>query len=124
MQRKFGVWHTKCFPKESPPSQDELEDLCVKLGFNGELNTVGRKIESNIQPIQESSKNGTEHRVEFQSFNATKVIAYSKFSPVKINDGFTVHIRPSKPLAKLVQWDLEDHENCHRMELKCTDINP
>lgn len=58
--------------------------------------------------------------VEFKSIDATKVVPYTKFSAVKINDEFTVHLRPSKPLAKLVYWDDHDHENCHRIEIKCS----
>lgn len=59
--------------------------------------------------------------VEFKTFNATKVVIQSKFSAVDLNDGFTVHLRPSvsEPLAKLVLWEKTDHENCHRMDIKC-----
>jgi hypothetical protein len=120
MQRSFGIWHTKCFPKATPPNQEELEDLCKKLGFHDELNVVGRAINSNNQEVQKSLNAEVKLMpVEFESLNATKVIAYAKFSPVKVNEGFTVHLKPSKPLAKLVSWDAADHAKCHRMELKC-----
>lgn len=66
-----------------------------------------------------SANSTNEIPVEFQMFNATKVVKFTKFAAVKVNDGFTVHLRPSKPLVKLVSWDESDHENCHRMELKC-----
>lgn len=117
MQRSFGIWHTKCFPKSSPPTQDELEELCRKLGFKDTTKAVGRITDSNT-PARNSA--AADVPVEFKGLNATKVIAYSKFSAVKINDGFTVHLRPSKPLAKLVSWDKSDHDNCHRMEVKCS----
>lgn len=110
MQRSFGIWHTKCFPKSSPPTQEELEDLCKQLGHQDTSNAKGR--------VKISNPNAAE-LVEFESFNATKVVPFSKFSAVKINDEFTVHLRPSKPLAKLVSWDENDHEICHRMEIKC-----
>lgn len=123
MQRSFGFWHTKCFPKSTPPSQEELENLCKELGFDNVTNVVGRITNSN-KPFENlesknPSNNSTVIPVEFQMNNATKVVAYSKFSAVKLNDGFTVHLRPSKPIAKLVTWDDGDHENCHRMDLKC-----
>lgn len=124
MQRSYGIWHTKCFPRSSPPSQEELEDLCKKLGFKELASAHGRVVETNQHVVANSSvpsmtSNVDEVPVKFESLNATKVIAFSKFSAVKINDGFTVHLRPSKPLAKLVSWDVSDHLNCHRMELKC-----
>lgn len=127
MERSYGIWHTKCFPRSSPPSQEELEDLCKKLGFNETTKAVGRVIDSQNHHKRNDSEtqvppvklSGDEIPVEFKTFNATKVIPFSKFSAVKINDGFTVHLRPSKPLAKLVSWDVSDHLNCHRMELKC-----
>lgn len=109
MERSFGIWHTKCFPKDSPPTQDELEVLCRKLGFKETKTAHGRV---------SGSQNGT-IPVEFHQFNATKVVPFNKFSPVSLNDGFAVHLRPSKPMAKLVSWDISDHEKCHRMELKC-----
>lgn len=131
MERSFGIWHTKCFPKSTPPTQEELEDLCKQLGFKNTTNAMTKikNSKSNITLINFDSaiqaKKSTPDKVpiKFQMFNSTKVIAYTKFSPVKLNDGFTVHLRSSKPLAKLVQWDKNDHENCHRMEIKCIEEN-
>jgi hypothetical protein len=119
MQRSFGIWHTKCFPKISDkntaPTISELEALCVKLGFKANSKAISRIMNPEIKQNPKAS----ETLVEFHSLNATKVVAVSKFSPVKVNDDFTVHIRPSRPFAKLVSWDVSDHENCFRMELKC-----
>ena len=120
MQRSFGIWHTKCFPKTSDkntaPTISELEDLCVKLGFKANSKAISRIMNPEIQQNAKASQS----LVEFKSsLNATKVIALSKFSPVKVNDDFTIHIRPSRPFAKLMSWDVSDHENCFRMELKC-----
>lgn len=117
MERSFGIWHTKCFPKATPPTQEEIEDLCKKLGIDSPINAVGRVM--NSKPNKNSTS--VDVPIEFQMFNATKVVTYSKFSAVQLNDGFTVHLRPSKPIAKLVSWDKSDHDNCHRMELKCVD---
>lgn len=127
MERSFGIWHTKCFPKSSPPTQEELELLCKRLGFKDTAIAVGRIMTSEQQMktndsqahVPSSGSPLEDIPVEFKTLNATKVIPYSKFSAVKINDGFTVHLRPSKPLAKLVSWDVSDHLNCHRMELQC-----
>lgn len=118
MEKTFGIWHTKCFPKETPPTQEELEALCKKLGFKDTTKVSARVTGSQVS--EKSNPAIEEISVEFKSFNATKVLPYSKFSAVQINDGFTVHLRPSQPLAKLVLWDKTDHENCHRMDLKCS----
>lgn len=110
MEQSFGIWHTRCFPKETPPTIEELERLCIKLGFKAGSKAIGRitNTSANLR-----SKNSVE------SFNATKVAAFAKFAPVKVNEDFTVHLRPSRPLAQLVSWEEGDHEKCHRMELKC-----
>lgn len=127
MERSFGIWHTKCFPKSTPPSQQELEDLCKKLGFKNITEAIGRianlNLNINLNTTLSSGKvTGTEEfPVKFETVNATKVVAYTKFSAVQLNDGFTVHLRPNKPLAKLVSWDENDHEDCHQMELKCVE---
>jgi hypothetical protein len=126
IQRSFGIWHTNCFPKEIPSNLEELEDLCKKLGFKACTKVIGRitnlKIDSKINEVDSKiprslTAEGTP--IEFQMFNATKVVTYTKFAAVKINDAFTIHLRPSKPLAELVSWDENDHANCHRTELKC-----
>ncbi|CRK92869.1 CLUMA_CG006281, isoform A [Clunio marinus] len=121
MERTYGIWHTKCFPKATPPSQQELEDLCKKLGFKNHPDAMARVINENNTNFASSYNNSTVDNIEvtFKNFTATKIIAYTKFSPVQLNDKFTVHLRPSKPLAKLVSWDSGDHQKCHRMEIKC-----
>lgn len=115
MQNSFGIWHTKCFPKAAPPTQEQLEYLCKQLGFGN----VARAESRITNPAENERQSKDDVQVEFHSINATKVVFYSKFSAVKVNDDFTVHLRPSQPLATLVEWDKTDHENCHRMDLKC-----
>jgi hypothetical protein len=107
IQRSFGIWHTKCFPKETPPNLEELEDLCKKLGFKASTKAIGRitnlKIDNNeVDSKMHRNSTAEETPVEFQMFNATKVVTHTKFAAVKINDAFTIHLRSSKPLAKLV----------------------
>jgi hypothetical protein len=127
MQRTYGIWHTKCFPKSEPPNQVELEELCKQLGFKNVSKAEGRiasdKITSTTSKLDstKSDLNSTPEKypIEFHKLNATKIVLYSKFSPVKLNDVFTVHMKTSKPLAKLVHWDKTDHDNCHRLELQC-----
>lgn len=121
MQRSFGIWHTKCFPKSSPPTLEELEDLCKKLGFKTSTKAIGRITNLKMDSKLSASATSDGIPVEFQMNNATKIVTYTKFAPVKINEGFTIHLRPSKPLAKLVSWDESDQEKCHRMELKCVE---
>lgn len=33
MQQEFGVWHTKCFPKSKPPTQEDLIEICRTMGY-------------------------------------------------------------------------------------------
>lgn len=124
MQRTYGIWHTKCFPKSDPPNQVELEELCKQLGFKNITKAEGRiakdKDTDEVKTF-DNGRNATSEKypVEFHKMNATKIVLYSKFSPVKINEFFTVHMKASRPLAKLVYWDKTDHDNCHRLELQC-----
>jgi len=108
MERSFGIWHTKCFPKHSPPFKQEVINLCKELGYH---NTT--EPESRIAEARNATK------VEFESANATKVILYTKFFPVKINKEFSVHLKPSKPVAKMISWEKTDNDKCSRLEIKC-----
>lgn len=121
LEKSFGIWHTKCFPKTTAPTRDELEMLCKKLGVTDVTKADARV--KNPKPRTPTKSKSDEIPIEFTMFNATKVVPYSKFSPVKVNEGFEIHLKPNKPLAKLVLWDKSDHENCHQMELKCFSEN-
>lgn len=112
----MGLWHTKCFPKSSQPTQSELEELCKELGVKNENSTATARLMTSTNVTEE----GKTLPVEFSDGqNATKVVLYSKFSPTKISEDFTVHMKTGKPLAKVVKWEKNDHENCYRMDIKC-----
>lgn len=128
MQRSYGLWHTKCFPRKSPPTQVELENICEQIGFTNSTQVKGRLIglthESNKQSVQEifpaNSTLSDPETVEFaNNFNATKYIIYNKYSPIQINKKFAVHMKPSRPLAKLVNWNKTDKETCFKLEIQC-----
>lgn len=115
----MGLWHTKCFPKSSEPTQDDVDEICKQLGFNDVQNS--QAIIKGVPQDDKKDKNSkiTFVPVEFHSSNATKVILHSKFAATKINDKFTIHLKTDKPLGKIVSWEKDDHENCYRMEVKC-----
>lgn len=50
---------------------------------------------------------------------ATKAIIFNPFSPLTINDNIILYLKPSRPLAALVNWDKTDEDNCFRLEIKC-----
>lgn len=126
MQRSYGLWHTKCFPKTSPPSQEVLEDICKQLGFKSVIKVHGRVLNEDSTDASKMVQYLTDHNntpdtiaIDFYRHNATKAVLYNKFSPVKLNKVFTVHMKSSKPLAKLVAWNKTDKIECHRLELHC-----
>jgi Low-density lipoprotein receptor domain class A len=120
MKKTMGMWHTKCYPMSTPPTQKDVEDMCKQLGLKSEKpSAVVRG--HNIQKLSEDNGENIKFLpVELHTENATKTILFSKFAPIKISDSFTVHLKTDKPLAKVVSWDKSDEENCLRLEIKCT----
>lgn len=117
MKRSFGVWHSECFSKSDEVDIDEIgKKICKSLNF--EVKIVNHNV-NDTEETQIMIDAGKAIPTEFQKSPATKVVSDTKFSAVKLNDGFTVHLRSDKPLTKLVEWDDDDHENCHRLEIKC-----
>ena len=111
MQQTYGVWHTKCFPKPNPPTQSELEAICRRIGY-----TDVTKVEQNLIP---AAKNGT---FEYFWQNATKSMTENKFAPIRLNEYFTVQMKVSQPIAKLVSWNKSDQQNCSRLEIRCETV--
>jgi hypothetical protein len=116
----MGMWHTKCFPKSSPPTQAEIEKICNQLQLKSENSQPRGKIVTSTNSSVSQGDGNKDVMVEFRDDkNAIKVVLYSKFSPTKVSDKFTAHLKTDKPLAKIVSWTKEDHENCYRLEVKC-----
>lgn len=49
----------------------------------------------------------------------TKAIIYNKFSTLQVNKDIKLYVKPSRPLARLVEWDKNDEKNCFRVEINC-----
>lgn len=118
MKRTFGVWHSKCIDKSSDVDIDKIgEQICHSRDFEAKIINHNVNDTDNSTPFTTDA--GKVIPTEFQKSPATKVISETKFSAVKLNDGFTVHLRSDKPLTKLVEWNDDDHALCHRLEIKC-----
>lgn len=116
----MGLWHTKCFPKTSPPTQSEIENICEQLNLKSRNFQPQARLKTSTNTTMSEKEENKNLHVEFQEAkNATKVVLFSKFSPTKVSDDFTTHLKTDKPLAKVVSWSKEDHENCYRLEIKC-----
>lgn len=50
----------------------------------------------------------------------TKAIIYNKFSTLQVNKDIKLYVKPSRPLARLVEWDKNDEKNCFRVEINCS----
>lgn len=116
----MGLWHTKCFPKSSPPTQTEIEDICSQLNLKSKNFQPQARLKTSTNITMSEREEVRSLHIEFQDTkNTTKVILFSKFSPTKISDAFTAHLKTDKPLAKVVAWNNDDHEKCYRLEIKC-----
>lgn len=110
VEQSFGIWHTKCFPRNRPPNTTEIGDICKQLGY------VPLK-KPDFRIIEEDSDD--DKVVETGKYReSTKAEIVSKFSAVRL-DNFTVFVKPSRPIARLVKWDKTDSEKCNRLEIKC-----
>lgn len=111
LERNYGVWHTKCFSRSLPPNVSDVEKICHQLpGGRPSDNPLFRLIEfdgKNDSPL--ISAYG----------EPTKLIITNKFSELKVNDGITLHIKPSRSLAQPTDWTAEDKRTCYMLEIKC-----
>lgn len=49
----------------------------------------------------------------------TKAAVVNKFTPLRVNNELTLYVKPSRPIARLVNWDKTDDARCYRIEIKC-----
>lgn len=49
----------------------------------------------------------------------TKAVISNKFSTLQVNKDIKLYVKPSRPLARLVEWDKNDQKNCFRVEINC-----
>lgn len=49
-----------------------------------------------------------------------KPVLNSVYSAIELNQNLRFLLKPSQPLAKLVQWDSKDTEKCKRLEVRCS----
>ncbi|XP_063702432.1 serine protease nudel [Culicoides brevitarsis] len=129
MQQEFGVWHTKCFPKSKPPTQTDLIEICRKMGYidpkypkararvdnETVMAILPNSDNSQMEFVREERKLNTTHDLA----PATKAIISNKFSTLQVNDDIKLYVKPSRPLASLVEWDKNDEKNCFRVEINC-----
>ncbi|XP_055376731.1 serine protease nudel [Condylostylus longicornis] len=127
IEQSFGVWHTKCFPRNKPlPSQKDIWEICKKLGYNNyqySENSVKYRIIDNDNITSEiinsnlNAKKTNSKRIKYME--PSKHIIVNKFSPIHINRNLTLMMKPSRPIAQLIKWNDDDEKNCYRMEIKC-----
>lgn len=105
MQQTFGLWHSKCFNKTTPPQKDELLQLCQTLGYTEQTRV-------DIRGVKEGPADSP----------PVKPVLNSVYSPIELNQNLRFLLKPSQPLAKLVQWDSKDNEICRRLEVRCSSV--
>lgn len=49
----------------------------------------------------------------------TKAELINRFAPVRVNAQLTVFMKPSRPIARPVQWVQTDEDHCFRVEVFC-----
>jgi hypothetical protein len=115
MRRSHGVWYSECFPKSTHLDIETIgKELCNSSKISARITNHNVNDTSSLPVHKEILTSSVEPKSP-----AKKVVAEAKFSAVKINDGFTVHLRSDRPLTKIIDWDEDDHSNCHRLEVKC-----
>lgn len=122
MHQFHGIWHTNCFPKDQPISQHNITALCRLIGYTEVDEPRARARVDN--DFVASALNTTSPEVEFivgspLHEEPTMAVIDNKFSPLPVHDHFTLFMKPSRSMVKLVTWDKKDHEDCFRLEIKC-----
>ncbi|XP_058836544.1 serine protease nudel [Topomyia yanbarensis] len=116
MQQTFGVWHSKCFPKNVKYDDLAIKEICRSIGYRKIPKVYGRKM---LQESRLRTANNTGNPVDRLRKTATKAVVLNKFSKVVINDKQSFFMKPSRPMFRLVNWDEEDERACDRLEINC-----
>lgn len=126
IEQSYGIWHTKCFPKSSPPSDTEVREICGKLGYNPSRQPSYRLIDDAankaVHTYEWADRRGRSFSNETlvgKYRDSTKALIISKFSPLQLNDRLTLFLKPSRPIAELVKWNSTDSSRCFRLEIRC-----
>lgn len=104
MQQTFGLWHTKCYNKSQPPTPDEMLQLCQVMGYKNHPLADYRIIDEEMASDRPK---------------AMKPMLNSAYSHLMLNKNFNILLKPSQRVAKLVEWEKTDEENCNRLEIRC-----
>ncbi|XP_055910873.1 serine protease nudel [Eupeodes corollae] len=119
-EQSYGIWHTKCFPRQRPPDSDEVSEICRKLGYHSRRPPSYRLIDDNADIVAATHvENGGFTKSPGKYRDATKAVVINKFSPLHLNEDLTLIMKPSRPIAQLVKWNQTDSKNCYRLEVKC-----
>lgn len=109
IEQTYGVWHTKCFPKHQPRNETELIHICHRLGYAAATSVKWRVI----------SLPWATRAARYEK-PASKVVVRNKYTPLRVNDKFTLrYVRPSRPIGHLQPWDLNDEDACDEIEINC-----
>lgn len=107
MQQTFGLWHSKCYNRSQPITPDEMLQLCQVMGYKNQPRVDYRIVDKEMASDRPK---------------AMKPILNSAYSNLMLNKNFNVLIKPSQRVAKLVEWEKTDEENCNRLEIRCEGV--
>ncbi|EDV41196.1 uncharacterized protein Dana_GF10896 [Drosophila ananassae] len=126
IEQTYGIWHTKCFPKSSPPQVDEVREICKKLGYNPYRQPSYRLIDDEenkaVHTYELADRQGrsfSNDSLVGKYRDSTKALIISKFSPLQLNERLTLFLKSSRPIAELVRWNATDSSRCYRLEIRC-----
>ncbi|XP_046808532.1 serine protease nudel [Lucilia cuprina] len=127
LEQSYGIWHTKCFPKSTPPDMSEVRQICQKLGYSPYRQPSYRLIDDALNDVIFTQESPDQRGRSFSNDplagkyrTSTKAIIKNKFSPLLLNEQLTLFVKPSRPIAELVRWNTTDSEKCLRLEIKCS----
>lgn len=109
IERSVGEWQTKCLKKPGKPTQNDIVDICQRLGYMNATDIHYRLLDPETEP-ELSSK----YR------DAVKIVTTNLFSNVKLNDKFQLQsIQPSRNTTQIQPWNANDNANCYQLEINC-----